>query len=261
MFEVVEPNVHIIASTSIDDIGLAAALEDLGAAGWTTDSSSDAETLTEFAGKLCYMSFDTSLNKNLTRTGTRNNADYIQKGLVATRHGSVLEHSTVSFLFTRVSRVLTHELVRHRPGTAYSQLSGRYVRSDCLEFSIPSCLEAHEGAVEKFIELMDNIQRGHKELAELVGIEEMTDFTAKKIMTSALRRVLPNGQANHILFTANHRTLRHVIAERTSPGAEEEIRLVFAKVGAMLKARFPSIYADMEPAPDGIQWTFGVTKV
>ena len=261
MYKVIEPGLFVIAETNIDYAGLQAALEDLGAPNWTTDGGSSAETLTEFVGKLCYMSFDTSLNKNLTRTGTRNNQDYIQKGLVETRHGSVLEHSTVSILFTRVSRILTHELVRHRAGCAYSQVSGRHVRADCLEFSVPSCLEAHEGAVAKFRSLMDTIQQGHRELSDIVGIDEMTDFGEKKIMTSALRRVLPNGQANHIIFTANHRALRHILAERTSPVAEEEIRLVFATLGHVMKYRHPAIYADMELQEDGLQWKFNNSKV
>lgn len=61
-------------------------LEHLGMPEWGTDAVSETELLSEVAGKLCYMSFDTDLNANLTRTGTRNNYDYLQQGIIATKH-------------------------------------------------------------------------------------------------------------------------------------------------------------------------------
>ena len=68
----------------------------------------------------------------------------------------------------------------------------------------------------------------------------------KKRITSALRRILPDGMATSIIWTANHRTIRHVITMRTAEGAEVEIRYVFDKVARIMKEKFPLIYADFE---------------
>ena len=70
--------------------------------------------------------------------------------------------------------------------------------------------------------------------------------------------------ATNIIWTANHRTLRHVLAQRTAPGAEIEIRIVFDKVGKILKERFPLIYADFTRTelPDGTgSWVPKYVKV
>lgn len=73
----VEPKVHIIASTHVE-AGLDTMLADLGVPGWHSDGHDAAEVLMEVAGKMCYMAFDTSLNKNLTKVGTRTNHEYLQ---------------------------------------------------------------------------------------------------------------------------------------------------------------------------------------
>ena len=78
----------------------------------------DGERLAEFAGRLCYMS-----QKNPANRTTRDYLENIKKQ----GHGSVLEHANYSLLLEGISRSLTHELVRHRAGFAYSQLSQRYV--------------------------------------------------------------------------------------------------------------------------------------
>ena len=259
--ETVYPVVFLVAQSQVNHTEMDAALKHLGVEDWHTDAEDDHSLLTEFAGKSCYMSFDKSLNKNLTRIGGRNNQDYIQKGIISTRHGSVLEHSTVSFYLANVSRVVTHELVRHRAGTAFSQVSGRYVRTDTLGFYVPKILSEYPGAVECFINTMANSMEGFKKLEELTGINDMSDFNEKKKVTSALRRVIGNGQANHILITANHRSWRHIIAERTSPHAEEEIREVVSMIARILKCTFPAIYADMHESEDGLEWVFDHSKV
>ncbi len=128
--KIVSPKVFIVGETAAIAAGIDDMLEHLGVPEWGTDAVSETELLSEVAGKLCYMSFDTDLNANLTRTGTRNNHDYLQQGIIATKHGSVLEHTVVNLVLLDVSRVLTHELVRHGDGTAFSQESGRYVRRE-----------------------------------------------------------------------------------------------------------------------------------
>ena len=101
----VEPKVFLIAETQITS-GLRNYLEHIGVPHWTTDSNTGSETLIEVAGKTCYMSFDTSLNKNLTKVRKNNNFDYIQNGIVKVNHGSVLEHASVTFALCDVSRCI-----------------------------------------------------------------------------------------------------------------------------------------------------------
>ena len=260
----VEPQVFLIAETRLigdlegyyplnnpmiekeQKIGLRAFLAALGVPNWRTDdvNVSDAEQLAEVAGKSCYLSFSTDLNKNLTKVGTRTNFDYLQDGIIKTKHGSVLEHASMTFALVDVSRVLTHELVRHRAGCAFSQVSGRYVRTDELAFFLPKIIRANPEATQKFEHAFEWMEQVQKVLREIFDIDNMKDFHLKKMLTSAFRRLIGNGQANHIIFTANHRALRHIIEMRTSRQAEEEIRLVFAKVFHLVFERYPAFYAD-----------------
>lgn len=242
----VKPSIFLIAETKLVNdpyIGQDDFLNHIGALGWNTDAPSDAEKLTEIAGKTCYMSFDKALNKNLTRVRENKNRDYIQKGLIGVGHGSVLEHSSVTFAICDVSRIFTHELVRHRVGTAFSQVSGRYVRVDEIEAYKPKHLTDEEN--EKLEKALSEIEILYKDLEATVFERVGNDFDTKKKATSAIRRMLPNGQANHIIFTANHRALRHIVQMRTSPHAEEEIQEVFTEILAMLKTRYPNIYEDL----------------
>src|SRR5215471_2922530 len=102
---------------------------------WMGDST-DGERLAEFAGRLCYMS-----QHNPAKRPTR---DYIEN-IKKQGHGSVLEHANYSILLEGVSRSLTHEMVRHRAGFAYSQLSQRYVDESQASFVIPPAIVGDEG--------------------------------------------------------------------------------------------------------------------
>jgi thymidylate synthase (FAD) len=250
MARVVEPKVFFMAETKINWDGLRAFLRHLGVPDWTTDAWSDSEFLIETAGKSCYMSFSTDLNKNLTRVGTRNNEQYIQEQIIGVKHGSVLEHTSCSFALADVSRVFTHELVRHRVGVAFSQVSGRYVRSDNIGYPLPSVISENPAASSLFEGAFVQMEKWVRELEKIYDIDNpeaykgKEGFQLKKILTSAFRRVIGNGQSNHIIFTANHRSLRHEIEVRTSEGAEEEIRIVFNDIFRIVHGRYPAIYKD-----------------
>jgi thymidylate synthase (FAD) len=75
---------------------------------------------------MCYRSWEPGLNPNVSRVRT-DSAQYLGN-VVRSQHGSVLEHANFTFVLHNVSRVLTHELIRHRAGSAFSQESLRYVR-------------------------------------------------------------------------------------------------------------------------------------
>ena len=175
-------------------------------------------------------------------------AEYLEN-LLASEHGSVLEHASWTFAFRNVSRVFTHELVRHRAGSAFSQESLRYVRLVDIGLRIPPALEPVRDEVVSIVERLEELQRS---AAETLGVDgDGVPFAEKKEITSALRRLAPLGLSTDIIWTANARTLRHVIAMRTAAGAEEELRLVFHRVGAIMKAEAPGLFQDFAETPDG----------
>lgn len=201
-----------------------------------------AEFLVEVMGRSCYKSFGTDLNPNITKV-RESGKEYLEN-IVDVRHGSVLEHSSVSFMFCNVSRVFTHELVRHRVGCAISQESLRFVRLEEIDAWAPTVIKEDQIAMNVFSAAIEQAETAYGTLVELLIDHRDLKFSQKKIITSALRRIAPIGLATNIGWTANFRTLRHVLEMRTDPSAEEEIRLVFSKVGEILTCRYPSIFGD-----------------
>jgi len=239
---IVEPQVFLIGESVINEEGLSAFLTHLGVPEWTSDGSTDVERLTEVYGRACYKSFGTELNPNITRV-RGSNKSYISN-ILEKGDGSVLEHGVANFFFCDVSRVFTHELVRHRVGTAMSQESLRYVRLTDLNWYAPICIQENAAAMTIFEQTMEGLSNLQKDLSELYELDTTNDFNFKKQVTSAMRRIAPIGLATNIGWSCNMRTLRHVIEMRTDPGAEEEIRIVFSKVADIAIERWPNLFAD-----------------
>lgn len=250
----VKPEIFLVAQPFARTGDMEDYLRELGGVSWlyrNTDEMTPlmhpAELLVEFMGRLCYRSWVPGLNPNVTRT--RDDSQEYLRNILASAHGSVLEHASFTFVFHNVSRVFTHELVRHRAGVAISQESLRYVRLTELGVWIPKALEPVRQTVVSIIEQLEQAQQ---DLADIYGLDEPgLPFTVKKEVTSALRRLAPIGLSTTIGWTANVRTLRHVIAMRTMPGAEEEIRLVFDEVGRIMKSTCPFLFGDFTRKPDG----------
>lgn len=238
----VEPSVIKVAETRIDEHAVRELLKCYDAADWLKKTKrhkrSDSEFLTELAGRVCYRSFGLGLNPNITKV-REDPSDYL-RNIVRSRHGSVLEHSSVTFAFLNVSRVFTHELVRHRAGTAISQESMRYVRPVDLKLWLPQDLRP---VSRDFVAIVEEIRKGYRKLEAHFPWDEM-NFEEKKRVTSALRRILPNGLATNVIWTANHRTIRWVIEMRTDPSAEIEIREVFGSVAQICVRDYPLLYGD-----------------
>ena len=167
--------------------------------------------------------------------------------ILRSAHGSVLEHANYSFAMRNVSRVFTHELVRHRAGSAFSQESLRYVRLTDIGFRVPPALEPVREQVLSIVEQLEEFQVS---AARELGIdEEGVPFHVKKEVTSALRRLAPIGLSTDIIWTANARTLRHVIEMRTAEGAEEELRLRLRHGRARsCRPRRPGLFQDFASA-------------
>ena len=242
MGNTVEPKVFLIGETSVNREGLQALLDHLGVPDWTSDAPSDIELISEVYGRACYRSFGIELNPNLTRV-RRTNKSYLTN-IIEKGDGSVLEHGVANFFFSDVSRVFTHELVRHRVGTAMSQESLRFVRLTDLDWYAPVSIRESEEAMTIFARTFEELSKLQVELAELFELNEKDSFDEKKEITSAMRRVAPIGLATNIGWSSNIRTLRHVIEQRTAPWAEEEIRLVFAQIAEIAIAKWPNMFSD-----------------
>lgn len=213
---------------------------------WVPESEEPAEILAEFAGRLCYESWENTDNLNITKT---RKGGYLEN-IIKQGHGSVFEHGGLVFLFNNVSRVFTHELVRHRAGSAFSQTSGRYVRLRDIKFWIPDIIAENPDAKLVFEKAIAALEGCQEALESIYNIDALP-FHEKKILTSAFRRIAPCGLANNILWSTNHRALRHVIAMRTAEGAEVEIQTIFRDIAKRMREYYPAIYADMEELPDG----------
>ena len=121
-----------------------------------------------------------------------------------------------------------------------SQESLRYVRPREIALWTPPDLEP---VSDKFKDAVEEIKRRYRDLETSFNWDEMT-FEQKKRVTSALRRILPDGIATNLIWTANHRTIRWVIEMRTHPSAEVEIRKVFGKVAEICMKDYPLLYGD-----------------
>lgn len=245
----VEPRVFLIAETKLvdeledDTEALQAYLDWVGAPDWKTDAPSDIERLIEVGGKLCYRSFAPGLNVNVTKV-TEGNQAYIKK-ILSKRHGSVIEHPSVTFIFANVSRVFTHELVRHRIGVAISQESLRFVRLTNLDFWFPTVFRENEEAMKLGREIIEYLEDKQRRFAEIFKLDdEGVGFDRKKKCTSAMRRFAPIGLGTAMAWSCNMRALRWILQMRTDGGAEEEIRLVFGKVAEIAIKRFPNTFQD-----------------
>ena len=243
MGRLVTPKVYLVGYTAIDLAGLTEYLKNTGNEAFLDDVAearrlglSDGEILCSFYAKLCYASLTVGHNKNITQV--RDIAGNV-RGCFDMGHGSVFEHASINFVVHNCSRVFTHELVRHRAGTAFSQTSGRYVRGDEVDIVFDPVLEPVRGQVER---LQGEIESAYRWMVERMGLDNMTDRDKKKQITSALRRILPNGQSNEIGFSVNLRALRHTVMMRTAAGAEWEIREVFGQIYHLTKKRFPLLY-------------------
>lgn len=242
----VSPQTFLIGHTTVDTDSLYAYLEATDQTDFiksfdeaTAAGLSPEEALISFYAKLCYKSLVIGKNANVSRI--RDIKDNI-RGCMDTGHGSVFEHIWFNFVTTNCSRVMTHEFVRHRIGVAFSQTSGRYCRIDDIAFVSDPLLDCVEEEISKVVK---KIQKAYTQMAEKTGLstEEMS-FALKKKITSALRRIAPNGQANEIGWSANIRALRHLLMMRTSRFAEREIRLVFNQVFDIIKKRYPLLVHD-----------------
>ncbi len=233
--------VYLLGKQAVLDEELHRFLEDEGMA-FSTDTPVPAEVLAEVAGRTCYMSFG---------KGRKTNLEYLQN-ILSSKHGSVLEHAVWNLLITGVSRSLTHELVRHRAGFGYSQLSQRYVDESSARYVVPPLYQENEALRKKWAETIDAVRQAYKELADMSTeyvrekYPDMSGRDRRKLARQAARSVLPNACETKIFVTGNSRSWRHFLELRGNPHADTEIRLLAVEIFKVLKKESPNIFHDLE---------------
>lgn len=240
---------------------------------WETDAAG-GQALAEFAGRACYQSW--SKPNPVTAT----NAGYLAH-ILDVGHLSVLEHGTVTFYLTGVSRSFTHELVRHRH-FSYSQLSQRYVDSADVAMVEPAAIAADPALHKLFEEAADAAVKAYSRLVEKLEDEELWKLdhrcrvcsgrvrygdegpvcfgtcgrlllipevehaklptAARKAARQAARAVLPNAAETRIVVTGNYRAWMHFIDMRATEHADVEIREGAIAVLRELQRFAPNIF-------------------
>ncbi len=264
--KIVQPTVYVVGRQTVDDAELSRFLTDHGIS-WESDSEIAAEVLTETAGRTCYMSF--------AKPRPGGNAAYLEH-IKEVGHGSVLEHAVWNLLITGVSRSLTHELVRHRAGFGFSQLSQRYVDESVAEYVEPDIVandpELHRIWVETvrrthdaYIALSERLSGklterylprnpdGSFDPVALSALNPDERTNIRKGARQAARSVLPNATETKIFITGNARALRHFIEQRGSRHAEPEIRKLAGMILKVLESEAPHLFDDyhLQRLPDG----------
>ncbi|MDT5244048.1 MAG: thymidylate synthase [Mycobacterium sp.] len=206
---------------------------------WSTDADG-GPALVEFAGRACYQSW----SKPNPRTAT--NAAYIRH-IIDVGHFSVLEHASVSFYITGISRSCTHELIRHRH-FSYSQLSQRFVPEHDAEVVVPPGMEDDE-LQAIFKAAADASRAAYTELLtrlEAKFADQPNAVLRRKQARQAARAVLPNATETRIVVTGNYRAWRHFIAMRASEHADVEMRRLAIECLRQLADLAPQVFSDFE---------------
>ena len=185
--------------------------------------STHSEELIEYSGRLCW---DTT-----EKLGT--NPQRIQEW-IRIGHESVIEHASATF-YIRASRVLTHELVRHRLAS-YSQRSQRHVTETEPRYITPPELNLHKGSKTSQSTFKKAMQEGWQAYHKLLELG---------IKPEIARYVLPNACETQIVMTMNFRELRHFIKLRTSSRALPEMRAVAGEIRRIMKEQAPKVFEDL----------------
>lgn len=240
---ITKPKVTLLAHTMINREAIAEHMDIQG-------GSTDAETLTTFAGRACYQSFHRPNKK------TFHDRDYLQRTLFEQGHMSIAEHATATLYFEGVSRALTHELIRHRH-LSYSQLSQRFVDEADAAIVIPPAIRnlaaPHRNAqASSTTQPLDEVAHGVLETVAESASETYTalvDFLTnqglpRKQAREAARAVLPNMVETRIVVTGNLRAWHEVIERRTQPDADAEIQQVMNMAREQLATIAPALFGD-----------------
>lgn len=207
----------------------------------------DGAALCKFAGQTCYLSFGEKRTRN-SPDEVKHYFDNIKKS----GHGSVLEHAYYSMVVWGVDRAFSHEMVRHRAGWAYSQLSQRYVDGKTLRFVERPEYQDDAGLHASFEGWIDDAASEYNTRAQMLTrkirdqLEKMPPTDRRKAVNQAARNCLPNETETAVVLTGNVRAWRHVLEMRASQHADLPISQVMTRAYEILKAASPVLFDDYE---------------
>jgi thymidylate synthase (FAD) len=227
------PKIYVLARPSFtDDFETFLADE---AQLWKRSPATQAEGLIEFSGRICYMAFG-------SRQSSKSNGEYIEN-LIRQGHESVLEHVSWTFLLTNISRAFTHQLVRHRVGFSFSQLSQQYHDESEAHFLMPEGLSEFPRAAEAWRAATEAAMGAYREILSGLLPQKVAKEKLRAIRTAA-RSVLPNATETKIVVTANARAIRHFLDVRGSIEGDIEMRCVSQLLYSMVLSDAPALVQD-----------------
>lgn len=216
----------------------------------------EPEKVVAAAAKLCYSAVGVDdIMEDLTEEKVEKFVDM----LMGLGHESPIEHVVFTFAVEGVSRVLTHQLVRHRIAS-YSQQSQRYVKLEQFDYVIPPSIETVPEAKEKFIEAMEADQKLYCELVEILQkkhfhrlLEEGKDEKqarkmAEKTAIEDARYVFPNACETKIVLTMNARSLMNFFHHRCCERAQWEIRALATEMLRLVRGVAPNLFRYAGPS-------------
>ena len=190
------------------------------------DHTPEPERTVAMAARLCYSAVGAEeLSERLSDEQVQN----MVKKMVKLGHGSTLEHASFTFGIEGVSRVLTHQLVRHRIAS-YDQQSQRYVAAHGFRYITPPSIAGNPEAKARFDRVIADIRAAYDELKEM-GVPQ-----------EDARYVLANATETKILVTMNARTLMHFFNLRCCYRAQWEIREMAYKMLEEVKQVAPTLF-------------------
>jgi thymidylate synthase (FAD) len=240
---VIARQIDLICRPSVDWEAINRALGGLQVSWRRADRIPDSDHLVEFAGRICYMSFG-------EKQSPRTNGEYI-RNLIDQGHGSVLEHATWTFLLSNVSRAFTHQLVRHRVGFSYSQLSQQYV--DHSDSSIapaidltrfPNAEAAWNNVCEAFSSAYQSLDSALRTDIDRMNLFFPSVKEKNRFVRSFARGILPESTLTKIVVTGNARAIRHFLRIRGGTYGDPEMRDVCVKLLRTMAKESPALFED-----------------
>ncbi|HYE08951.1 MAG TPA: FAD-dependent thymidylate synthase [Patescibacteria group bacterium] len=216
----------------------------------------EPEKLIAAAAKLCYSHVGT---EDIMEGLEPEKTDKFLGMLMDLGHESPIEHVSFTFAVEGISRVLTHQLVRHRIGCSYSQQSQRYVKLEQFEYIIPPEIEKVQQAKEIFVKAMEEDQKTYNKLVEVLYKEHFDRFiaegktekqaksAAEKSSIEDARYVFPNACETKIVFTMTARALMNFFRHRCCNRAQWEIREMSEEMLRQVKATAPTLFKNAGP--------------
>jgi thymidylate synthase (FAD) len=193
-----------------------------------------------------------------SRQSPRTNREYI-RNLIDQGHESVLEHAVWTFELSGITRAFTHQLVRHRVGFSFSQLSQQYVGHEDFQMLAPIDLAQHPGVSSAWTKARDVLRTAYRSIRDTLEKEiQREQFGSEKerrrFINNVARQVLPGAVSTRVMVTANARAIRHFLKLRGAIEGDPEMREVSTALLKTIKPEAPALFEDFDlvTLPDGL---------